>query len=362
MSDINDIKDTDLTESAAEPAVVPVSEAAMLNRPEIQRKTLKLSVRSLVTLFLAMLAIIICLAVTTIILALKTGNGDSDIGVIPEEEYVPVINDRVYDFYDQDEVVILDDPYYGEIWLRAFGNVPKVSYDYSGLVLEENGRYTYSEDGEVVSRTGIDVSYHQHDIDWNRVAADGIDFAIIRLGYRGYESGLLNLDENFHKYIKGAISAGLDVGVYFFSQALNAREAVEEANFVMENVRGYDLTFPIVYDWEIMEYDTARTNGIHPYTVTECAAAFCDTITDGGYTPMVYGSRRFALMKLDMGKIPDVDFWFAEYKDGHNEPSYPYDFQIWQYASDGRVDGIEGDVDLNICFVDYDKQNQKQNQ
>ena len=355
MSDIKDTGMPKVSEPAAEPAAMPVSEAAMLNRPEIQQKTLKLSVKALVTLFLAMLVIIICLAVTTIILALKMGRADQDIGTIPEEEYVPVINDRVYDFYDQDEMVILDDPYYGEIWLRAFRNVPRVSYDYSGLVLEENGRYTYSEDGEVISRTGIDVSYHQHDIDWNKVAADGIDFAIIRLGYRGYESGLLNLDENFHTYIKGAIAAGLDVGVYFFSQALNAKEAVEEANFVMENVRGYNLTFPIVFDWEIMEYETARTNGIHPYTVTECAAAFCDTITDGGYTPMVYGSRRFALLELDMSRIPDVDFWFAEYKDGHNEPSYPYDFQIWQYASDGRVDGISGDVDLNICFVDYDK-------
>ncbi|MCH5192898.1 MAG: glycoside hydrolase family 25 protein [Oscillospiraceae bacterium] len=347
---MSDIKDPVLDEQT-EPAM---SEAEMLNRPEIQRKTLKLSLKALVTLFLAMLAIIICLAVTTIILALKMGSegSETDFPVI-EDEYIPVINDRVYDFYSEDEVVILDDPYYGEIWLRAFGNVPKVSFDYSGLVLEENGRYTYSEDGEVVSRTGIDVSYHQHDIDWEKVAEDGIDFAIIRIGYRGYESGLLNLDENFHRYMKGAIDAGLDVGVYFFSQALNAREAVEEANFVMENIRGYDLTFPIVYDWEIMEYDSARTNGIHPYTVTECAAAFCDTIKDGGYNPMVYGSRRFALMKLDMSRLPDVDFWFAEYKDGHNEPSYPYDFQIWQYASDGRVDGIEGDVDLNICFVDY---------
>ena len=102
-----------------------------------------------------------------------------------------------------------------------------------------------------------------------------------------------------------------------------------------------------------MDSDTARTNEIMPYTVTECAAAFCDTISEGGYRPMVYGSRKFALMKLDMSKIPTVDFWFAEYKDGHNEPTYPYDFQIWQYASDGRVDGIDCDVDMNICFADY---------
>lgn len=317
----------------------------------------KKSLKTLISAFWVMLAVIICLSVSTIILALKIGGEKSETANEPqEEEYVPVINTRVYDFYSEEDTVILDDPYYGYVWLRAHTNVPKHDYDYSGLKLE-NGRYTYSADGETVSKTGIDVSYHQHEIDWQKVAADGIDFAILRVGYRGYESGALNLDSQFHSYIKGASEAGIDVGVYFFSQAITAEEAIEEANFVMEQLRGYKVTYPVVFDWEIMEQESSRTNGINPFTVTECAAAFCDTIADGGYKPMVYGSRKFALMILDMSKLPNADFWFAEYKDGHNEPSYPYNYQIWQYASDGKVDGISGNVDMNICFENYSETN-----
>ena len=329
--------------------------AAKETAVQTDKKEPKIPLRSAAVVFFSMLAVIICLSASTIILALKSG--DTEIPDEPEpaeEAFVPVVNNRVYDFYSEGEAILFDDPTYGEIWLPAFTNIPRHKYDYSGLVLED-GRYTYSENDEVVSLTGIDISYHQGDIDWNLVAADGIDFVIIRVGYRGYESGLLNLDANFHKYVKGALNAGLDVGVYFYSQAVSAEEAIEEANFVMEQIHGYDIALPVVFDWEITESELARTNGIATHTVTECAAAFCDTISDGGYTPMVYGSRKFALMKLDMSRLAEVDFWFAEYRDGHTEPSYPYDFQIWQYASDGRVNGISGDVDMNIYFTNYKK-------
>lgn len=320
-----------------------------------QKKTVKIPAGAFVAILASVLTVITCLSAAIVFLA--AGNNKSE-EVFPEpdiesvNEFIPIVNNRVYDFYSEDDIIILDDAYYGQIWLNAFTDVPKHTYDYSGLVLE-NGRYTYSENGEIISKTGIDVSYHQGEIDWHRVAADGIDFAILRVGYRGYESGALNIDENFHTYIKGALDAGIDVGVYFFSQAVTTEEAIEEANFVMEQIQGYEIKFPVVFDWEIMESEIARTNETAPYTVTACAAAFCDTISDGGYKPMVYGSRRFALLKLDMSKLAEYDFWYAEYKDGHNAPLYPYDFKIWQYASDGKVDGINGDVDLNICFTDY---------
>ena len=343
---MNDLKENTMPEEA--------SAASQKEAAGTKKKDPKMSLKAAISVFFAMLAVIICLSAATIVLAIRVSRTD-DIQAETEpaaEAFVPIVNNRVYDFYDEGTSILFDDPTYGEIWLPAFTNVPRHTYDYSGLVLE-NGRYTYSEDENVVSRTGIDVSYHQGDIDWNKVAADGIDFAIIRVGYRGYESGLLNLDSKFHTYMKGALNAGLDVGVYFYSQAVSAEEAIEEANFVMEQIHGYDVAFPVVFDWEITDSEMARTNGIAVHTVTECAAAFCDTISDGGYIPMLYGSRKFALMKLDMSRLGNVDFWFAEYKDGHMEPSYPYDFQIWQYASDGRVNGVNGDVDLNICFVNY---------
>ena len=318
-----------------------------------RRKMLRMPFGTAATVFFSMLGVIIILAVSVAVLASKLEKADDEPVVEP---YVPVVNERIYDFYSEDDIILMDDYDYGRIWLQAFTNVPRHGYDYSGLKLEDNGRYTYSENGEQISRTGIDVSYHQGDVDWTKVAADGIDFVIMRVGYRGYESGVLNVDGRFHEYVKGALDAGLDVGVYFFSQAVNSEEAIEEANFVMEQIRGYDITFPVIFDWYFMDDENARTHGIEPYTVTECAAAFCDTVADGGYRPMVYSSRRFALLKLNMSKLADFDFWFAEYKDGHNEPSYPYNFQIWQYASDGRVDGIEGEVDMNICFADYGRE------
>ncbi len=313
------------------------------------RKMIRMPLNLAIGLAVSSIAVIICLSAAVAILATKTPKRPE---IESEPEFIPIINNRVYDFFDEDDTIILDDSYYGDIWLQAFTDLPRHSYNYAGLKFR-NGRYTYSENGTQISKTGIDVSYHQGEIDWQRVAADGIDFAIMRVGYRGYETGEINLDDRFHTYINGALDAGLEVGVYFYSQAVTAEEAIEEANFVMEQVQRYDITFPIVYDWEITEADNARTNEIAPYTVTECAAAFCDTIADGGYMPMVYGSLKFALFKLDMSKLKDYGFWYAEYKHGYSEPMYPYDFKIWQYASDGRVDGIEGDVDLNICFDTY---------
>lgn len=317
--------------------------------PVSARTVLKIPLNIGAAVLIAALVIIISLSIAVAVLASKIGSGADE-----KEKFVPVVNTRVYDFYDDGDTVLLDDSYYGEIWLPAFRDVPKHPYNYDGLKLED-GRYTYSENDVIISKTGIDVSYHQGQIDWESVAADGIDFAMLRVGYRGYEIGALNTDTQFHNYINGALDAGLDVGVYFFSQALNTEEAVEEANFVMEQIQRYDVTLPVVFDWEIAESDTARTNEAAPYTVTECAAAFCDTIADGGYTPMIYGNLKFSLFKLDMSKLSDYGFWYAEYKNGYNEPEYPYDFQIWQYASDGRVNGIDGDVDLNIWFDGYGK-------
>ncbi len=342
MSELNE-------EKAVVEEVVNTDEQVYEQKLLKTRKMLKMPLNLAIGLSVTAIALIAILSIAVVILATKAPKQPE---VLPEPEFIPVVNNRVYDFFDEEDKIILNDSYYGDIWVKAFTDLPRHPYDYEGLKFQ-NGRYTYSENGTQISKTGIDVSYHQGEIDWQRVAADGIDFVILRVGYRGYETGEINLDDRFHTYINGALDAGLEVGVYFYSQAVTTEEAIEEANFVMEQVQRYDITFPIVYDWEITEAENARTNKIAPYTVTECAAAFCDTIADGGYTPMVYGSLKFVMFKLDMSKLKDYGFWYAEYKHGYNEPMYPYDFQIWQYASDGRVDGIEGDVDLNICFDTY---------
>ncbi|MDE7278558.1 MAG: hypothetical protein K2N26_02390, partial [Oscillospiraceae bacterium] len=176
-----------------------------------RKKVLRMPFGTAAAIFLSMLGVIIVLAVSVAVMASKLGKAEEEPALEP---YVPVVNERVYDFYSEDDIILMDDYDYGRIWLQAFTNVPRHGYDYSGLRLEENGRYTYSENGEQISRTGIDVSYHQGDVDWTKVAADGIDFVIMRVGYRGYESGVLNVDGRFHEYIKCDIDSGLVVGVY----------------------------------------------------------------------------------------------------------------------------------------------------
>jgi GH25 family lysozyme M1 (1,4-beta-N-acetylmuramidase) len=313
-------------------------------------------------IFFSMLAVILGLTAAVAVMGVKNARLKDDTAARPPavESAAPVKNERVYDFFGEGESVFFNDGYLGTVMVPALTGVPKANYDYSNLKLED-GRYVYyGEDGEVASKTGIDVSYHQSKIDWKAVAEDGIDFVIIRVGYRGYESGLLNLDQRFNIYVNGAANAGLDVGVYFFSQALTTAEAIEEAEFVLNCLSHYEITYPVVFDWEVIGNDEARTNAFDPETLTECAAAFCDTIADAGYTPMIYMSHRFALLKYDLSKLTDYDIWYCEYKDGYSPPAFVYDFKIWQYADDGAVSGISGGVDMNISFADYGKPPQPQ--
>lgn len=268
-----------------------------------------------------------------------------------DEEYLSAQSSRVYEYYGEKDVIILDDDTYGDIWLEAIDTVPRHTIDFDDVVLED-GFKNYYIDGVKQNITGIDVSYHQGDIDWEAVKADGIDFAMLRIGYRGYETGKVNIDERFHEYAQGAIDAGIHIGVYFYSQAITPEEAVEEAQFVLTELRDYEIMYPVVYDWEIVGEKSARTNNVPSETLNECATVFCNTIARGGYIPMVYSMKKMALMKLDMSRLAGFDFWLAEYRD---EPEYPYEFEMWQYASDGKVDGIEGEVDLNMSFVDYSK-------
>ena len=230
-------------------------------------------------------------------------------------------------------------------------NVPAFSKEID-QIKTRNGRKYYLDGSDITSLLGVDVSVHQENIDWQKVKESGIDFAMIRLGYRGYGSGEAGLDENYAENIQGAREAGIDAGVYFFSQAITVEEAVEEANLVIESLKGLDINYPVVYDWEIIYDDTARTDNVSVDVLTDCCVAFCETIRNAGYTPMIYQNKRTTIFKLDLNRLTDYDFWLAEYG---SEPTYYYDFDMWQYTSTGSVPGIDGDVDLNISFKDYSK-------
>ena len=222
--------------------------------------------------------------------------------------------------------------------------LPPNRFNADGFYEVDGIRYYHGGDYEGVA--GIDVSSYQPMIDWKAVKDAGIEFVMLRVGYRGYVSGELVLDEDFEAHITGALEAGLDVGVYFFSQALTPEEAVEEAEYVLQQVAGYDLTYPIVFDWEEVQAE-ARTDEMNMLMLTSCAEAFCARIEEAGYEAGVYFNQAYGYEQLNLVSLKDYYFWLAEYDD---IPSFAYDFQMWQYTDSGIVPGIEGYVDLNIAF------------
>ena len=230
-------------------------------------------------------------------------------------------------------------------------NVPKNIYDFSCLSTDEDTgfkKYNDEKNG-ITSKMGIDVSEFQGgDIDWKQVKDSGIEFVIARVGYRAYgESGELVKDAMFEQNIEGALEAGLEVGVYFFSQAITPGEAVEEAEFVLDLIRPYKITGPVVYDTEEIKGDTARTDGNTRQEFTNYCKVFCDTVEHAGYDSMIYANMKWMAFTLDMEELTDYDFWYADY---HELPQNPYDYAIWQYSETGAVPGINANVDLNIRF------------
>ena len=224
------------------------------------------------------------------------------------------------------------------------------SYDTAAFRTEENGRITYSGTDTTV-RFGIDVSEHQGVIDWAAVAADGVEFAMIRCGWRGYGSTAgLNEDKYFRANIEGALAAGLDVGVYFFSQALTEAEAREEAAYTLELIAGYDLTFPVVFDWERVAVRGSRTLSPDWAAVTDCTEVFCDAVAAAGYTPMTYFNMSMAYLRLDLSRLQKYHGWLAWY---HEVPEYRYEYRMWQYGALTTVAGVKGLCDVNLLFGEF---------
>ena len=200
------------------------------------------------------------------------------------------------------------------------------------------------------ARFGIDVSKWNKEIDWAQIKKEGVDFAIIRAGYRGSVSGSLVVDPYFEQNIKGAAENGIDVGIYFFTQAVNEREAVEEASIVMSLIRGYDISYPVFIDTEGAG-GKGRADDLGVAERSQVCQAFCETIRSGGYTAGVYASKNWLNNRLDITKFSgDNVIWLAEYKDA---PTYGGTYGMWQYTSSGRINGIEGRVDFNLCYWDF---------
>lgn len=219
---------------------------------------------------------------------------------------------------------------------------------------------TYTHQDRFVSsgiQQGIDVSYHNGTLDWSTIKAAGVDFAILRAAYRGYGTeGTLVRDAKFAEYMQGAMSQGIPVGAYIYSQAITTAEAVQEANYILNIVRGYSLDLPIVFDYEFAGVKTGRLDSawssgkLNKSKMTDIALAFCDTIKNAGYDAMVYANKTFLSKNLDHEVIENAgyDVWLAHYTTNTN---YTGDYKIWQYTSSGKIPGIANKVfDCNFMY------------
>ena len=212
---------------------------------------------------------------------------------------------------------------------------------------DEDGFITYTfEDGHTAA-VGIDVSQHQGIIDWQAVADYGIEFAIIRVGFRGYGSGALVEDEQFVANIEGACKAGIPVGVYFFSQAIDKNEINEEVDFILEAIAPYKVTLPVVIDIEKVEDSNVRGNDISRDDRTALVKIYCERIADAGYTPMIYGNTFSLFAMLNMEELSEYAIWYAFY---NGYIYYPYEMNIWQYGDKLTIPGIEGTCDMDLMM------------
>lgn len=247
-------------------------------------------------------------------------------------------------FFPENLIYSFEDEY---VFAPVLDGVTKHSLLDENFQKTEEGLMQYVENGTVTSHKGIDVSKYQGKINWNAVRDEGIEYAFIRLGLRGYESGKLVLDEFYDANMKGANEAGVGAGVYFFTQAVTVEEAQEEAAFVIEHLAGYDVTCPVVFDVERISGGKGRADQITKEERTAITIAFCEAVKAAGYTPMIYGNVICFTQLLDMTRLNDYEKWYAFYDD---YMYMPYDVSCWQYTEKGRVDGISNNVDLNISF------------
>lgn len=235
----------------------------------------------------------------------------------------------------------------GRYYLPRYEKVGEMSYDLTKLDTTGNFWVMKDENGNVTSEIGIDVSKHKGEIDWEQVADAGVQFAYIRIGFRGCGEGTLEVDEYALQNLREAKANGIKVGVYFYSQAITVEEGIEEANFVLELLDGMTLDYEIVWDTEYYDKEGARGNTTSRALRTEIGKAFCETVKAAGYTPMVYSNTYWSILDIDRDELSDYAFWFAYY--GENI-SYTYDFTVLQYSESGTVPGVDGDCDLDIRF------------
>lgn len=240
------------------------------------------------------------------------------------------------------------------VWMTPLEGVPVNAFTKDDFRMMENVPIYLGSEYDTI--LGVDVSEHQHEIDWRQVKESGVDFAYIRLGRRGYTEGGLFNDPWFEKNYEGAKESAILVGVYFYSQAITEDEAREEAEFLLGRLDGRELDLPIVFDWELVhneDQEIARTKDVSMEELTDCALAFCKTVEDAGYDAAIYFNRTLGYYRYDLSRLTDYPFWFALPVSPPELcwPSFYYKVDIWQYSFTELIPGIEGETDMNMFFI-----------
>lgn len=289
-------------------------------------------------IFLAVTVLLVIVLVAVAVVTLVRGPRDSPVEVLSKNGS------------GQLEVI---DQYEGKMTIPDF-DIRTSSYKPDSFV-DRNGVITY-EGGD--SYVGINVNSQMGEIDWGKVAESGVDYAMIRVGYRQDKRGKIVLDTNFEANITGARDAGLPVGVYFFSKAVTDAEAEEEATFVLEQIKGYNISYPIAIYWKYDLNDDgtrkqdSRTVGCNGDQVTGFINTFCKKIKTAGFTASYYCDKTMGYEELDLEQLQDYDMWYAEFRPA---PSFHYDFKMWQYTAAGSVPGVSGEVPITIALKKYEK-------
>lgn len=239
-----------------------------------------------------------------------------------------------------------------EEWIPISEDIPLHSYDFTKMKAS-NGKMTYYEGNKKLSHLGVELSKDNGTVDFSALRSEGVDFVMLKLGARGYEKGQITLDDNFVTNIVEAEKAGMEIGVYFSSQAVTVEEAVEEAKFVADNLIPYKITYPVAFRMELVKNDASRIEYLDEKQKTQIAEAFLSYIGREGYETVIYGNKQWLLTEL----LPDellleYDVWLS---DQEALPDYPYQFKMWEYAAGETLAGVNTKINYTISFVDYSK-------
>lgn len=235
-------------------------------------------------------------------------------------------------------------------WIEIDEKLTKHSYDFTKLKAT-NGKMVYYEGNKKISRLGVTLSAENGDVDFEDLKADGVDFVMLKVGTRGYETGLITLDEAFASNIQKAKEAGLKIGVYFCSQAVTVEEVVEEVEFIANQLIPYEITYPVAYRIESVSYDAARTDILDKEKKTQMAETFLSEMEKAGHDVIIYADQNWILTEVLTKELLDkYEIWLS---DQSPVPKFPYQFKMWEYAQGETALGVNGDVSYTISFIDY---------